>query len=103
MTDRIGRLARSRNATPPRHLYLDLGPQRLPFPLSNGNPEIEREVLFEVSDHWAFALAAACFARTPVLRLPLAIWQCLQPGRYYARLTDLATARVERIWSWQKL
>jgi hypothetical protein len=65
--------------------------------------DVRREAIFEVSDHWTFAQTAACFARTPVLRFPLTIWQRLQPGRYYTRLTDLATARVERIWSWQKL
>lgn len=58
--------------------------------------DVEREVVFEVSHQWSFAFKAAAFRRRSELCLSLPIWKRLQPGRYYTRLTDLATLRPEK-------
>ena len=88
---------------PPRRLYEDLGSQAEPPVFAGIKPDVERNVLFEVGYHWNFALKAAAFRTTPELRFPLPIWKRLRPGRYYTRLTELATGRPEKIWSWQKV
>lgn len=88
---------------PPDRLYVDLGPQEEPPHFHDGEADVAREVVFEVSRHWSFAFKAAAFRPTPDLRFPLPIWKRLQPGRYYTRLTDVATCRQARIWSWQKV
>lgn len=98
----IGRLAERWDPAPPAHLYLDLGPQEEPPRFGDREADVQREVLFEVSHHWSFAFKVAAFRPTPELRFPLSVWKRLQPGRYYTRLTDLATSRQVRIWSWQK-
>ncbi len=98
-----GRLGDRWHPAPPESLYVNLGPQEEPPLFNHGETEAPREALFEVSHHWTFAFKAAAFSRSPALRLPLPIWKQLQPGRYYTRLTDLATSRQEKIWSWQKV
>jgi hypothetical protein len=103
MTAIVGQLARRWDPAPPAHLYLDLGPQEEPHRFGDPEADVKREALFEVSHHWSFALKAAAFRPTPELRFPLPVWKRLQPGRYYTRLTDLATSRRVRIWSWQKV
>jgi hypothetical protein len=103
VTAMVGRLAERRNPAPPDPLYVDLHQQEDPPLFSDGEADGERQVLFEISHHWSFAFKAAAFRSTPELRFPLAVWKRLQPGRYYTRLTDLATGRQEKIWSWQKV
>ena len=103
LTGMLGRLGDRMNVNPPRPLYVDLGPQQEPPLFSHGEADVEGETLFEVSHHWSFAFKAAAFRRSSELRLPLPIWKRLQPGRYYTRLTDLATLRPEKVWSWQKV
>lgn len=98
-----GRLAGRWRAAPPRSLSVDLGPQQEPPLFSYEEGGVEGDVLFEASHHWTFVFKAAAFRPTPALRLPLPIWKRLQPGRYYTRLTGLATSSQERIWSWQKV
>jgi len=98
-----GRVADRWNPSPPRRLYEDLGSQAEPPPFTGIEPDVERKVLFEIGSHWTFAVKVAAFAPAPRLRFPLPIWKRLQPGRYYTRLTDLATGRPEKIWSWQKV
>jgi GT2 family glycosyltransferase len=98
-----GRAADRWDPSPPRRLYEDLGLQAEP-PLFTGiEPDVERKVLFEIGYHWNFVIKAAAFRPTPELHFPLPIWKRLRPGRYYTRLTELATGRPEKIWSWQKV
>lgn len=99
----VERLADWWDPSPPDHLYTDLGPQGEPPLFGSGEAGVKREVLFEVSYHWAFAFKAAAFRSTPELRFPVPIWKRLQAGRYYTRLTDLAASRPEKIWAWQKV
>jgi GT2 family glycosyltransferase len=99
----LGQLAVRRNPAPPEPLFTPLGPQQEPPLFSHWETDVEGETLFEVSHHWSFAFKAAAFRRRSELRLPLPIWKRLQPGRYYTRLTDLATFRPEKVWSWQKV
>jgi len=103
ITALAGGLAKLWQPAPPRHLYIDLGPLEEPPLFSDGQPVVQREVVFEVSHHWSFALKSAAFRPTPELHFPLPIWKRLQPGQYYTRLTDLTTHRQEKIWSWQKV
>jgi GT2 family glycosyltransferase len=96
------RLAERRQPRPPVSIYVDLGSQEEPPSFCGARPGLEREALFEMSHHWSFAFKAAAFTRAAELRVSLPIWKRLQPGRYYTRLTDLATSRTERIWAWRK-
>lgn len=91
------------NPSPPKRLYEDLGVQAEPPLFTGMKPDVERNVLFEFGHHWNFALKAAAFKTAPELRFPLPIWKRLRPGRYFTRLTELATGRPEKIWSWQKV
>jgi len=103
MTSTVARMAERWAPFPPKRLLVDLGPQEEPPHFDDGEADVLREVVFEVSHHWSFATKAAAFRPTPDLRFPLPIWKRLQPGRYYTRFTDLTTGRQEKIWSWQKV
>jgi len=98
-----GALARFWHPASPRYLYHDLGSLQEPPRFGATHSVGERQVLFEISRHWNFALKIAAFRTTPELCIPAPVWKRLEPGRYYTRLVDLATLREEMIWSWQKV
>lgn len=87
---------------PPKRLYIDLGTLEHPPFFTICQTSVTRDLVFEVSNHWAFSFKAAAFRPLPELRFPLGIWNRLQPGRYYTRLIEPSTSHQEKIWSWQK-
>lgn len=101
--DRLVALCASRQPLAPPSAIIPLGRPEEPPRLDLDGCQPRGGLLAEVAHHWTFLPAAGAFLETPEFRIPRSIWDRLQPGRYYARLVDLATFQPLRTWSWQKV
>jgi GT2 family glycosyltransferase len=81
---------------------IDLGrPERPPLFTATGAAP-SRELVLQIGYDWRFVPSVAAFVREADFELSPAVWDRMQPGRYYARLIDPETLRPLTLWSWEK-
>jgi GT2 family glycosyltransferase len=95
------RLARRWGAIPLPGL-VDLGRIAEPPRLRVPHAPPHREAVIELAYDWLFVPSVAAFVGAADFRLSPSVWERMQPGRYYARLTDPQTLRPLALWSWEK-
>lgn len=79
---------------------VDLGRARSPLTLDcSGLP---LPLVFQISLHWLFLDAAFTRWSRPTCPIPPAVWERLEPIRYYARALDPVTFQPLRMWTWEK-
>lgn len=79
---------------------VDLGRPGSPVPLDCS--DLPLPVILQVSLHWLFFDAAFARWTRPTSPIPQAVWDRLEPVRYYARALDPVTFRPLRMWTWEK-
>ena len=81
---------------------IDLGRPDAPPRFRAVDDAAPRELLVQISYGRLFVPSAAAFVRQAAFQLPAAVWERMQPGRYYTRMIDPETLRVVALWSWEK-
>jgi len=82
---------------------IDLGrPEKPPRIRLTDDPVLARELAIQIGYDWGFVPSVAAFVSAADFELSPAVWDRMQPGRYYARLIDPETLTPLALWSWEK-